>query len=418
LADVPYGENGFLSHMIKKIRIDQVVPGVYVHDFNCGWLHHPFLVNRMKLNTDKDVEKILKYSIRELYIDTEKGLDIDAAPTKQQADSEIQTEVDQLSMPTANSEQPSRLSDEIARAKKLIAEAKQTTQRLMGDVRLGKQIEMHQVEKIVEQMTESVLNNKDALISLLRIKTADEYTYTHSLAVSALCISFARQLEFDANQIRQIGVGGLLHDIGKMKVPPEILNKPGPLTEKEFEIMKTHVREGDRILNESTNLDAACICVTAHHHERLDGTGYPEGLKGDQISLFGQVAAIVDIYDALSSERCYKVAMSPHVALRKVFEWSQGYLNRNLVEKFIAHVGIYPIGTLVRLKSGYIAVVIDHGEKGSLTPVVRAVCDAVQRLPIEPFVIDLGIQRQIGNEHDIVCCEAPEKWHVRPEQYF
>ncbi|HMF51080.1 MAG TPA: HD-GYP domain-containing protein [Candidatus Saccharimonadales bacterium] len=403
--------------MIKKIRIDQVVAGVYVHDFNCGWLHHPFLVNRIKLNTDKDVEKILKYGIRELYIDTEKGLDIDAAPTKQEADSEIQTELDQLSMPTANSEQPSRLSEEITRAKKLITEAKRTTQRLMGDVKLGKQIEMHQVEKIVEQMTESVLNNKDALISLLRIKTADEYTYTHSLAVSALCISFARQLDFDADQIRQIGVGGLLHDIGKMKVPGEILNKPGPLTEKEFEIMKTHVKEGDRILNESTNLDAACICVTAHHHERLDGTGYPEGLKGDGISLFGQVAAIVDIYDALSSERCYKVAMSPHAALRKIFEWSQGYLNRNLVEKFIAHVGIYPIGTLVRLKSGYIGVVIDHGEKGSLTPVVRAVCDAVQRRPIKPFVIDLGIQRQIGNEHDIVGCEAPEKWHVKPEQY-
>ena len=404
--------------MIKKIRIDQVVAGVYVHDFNCGWLHHPFLVNRIKLNTDKDVEKILKYGIRELYIDTEKGLDIDAAPTKQEADSEIQMELDQLSMPTENSEQRSRLSEEIARAKKLIKEAKRTTQRLMGDVKLGKQIEMHQVEKIVEQMTESVLNNKDALISLLRIKTADEYTYMHSLAVSALCISFARELDFDADQIRQIGVGGLLHDIGKMKVPGEILNKPGPLTEKEFETMKSHVKEGDRILNESTNLDAACICVTAHHHERLDGTGYPEGLKGDQISRFGQVAAIVDIYDALSSERCYKVAMSPHVALRKLLEWSQSYLNRDLVEKFIAHVGIYPIGTLVRLKSGYIGVVIDQGEKGLLTPVVRAVCDAVQRRPIKPFVIDLAVQRQAENAHGIVGCEAPEKWHVKPEQYF
>lgn len=404
--------------MIKKIRIDQVVAGVYVHDFNCGWLHHPFLVNRIKLNTDKDVEKILKYGIRELYIDTEKGLDIDAAPTKQEADSEIQTELDQLSMPIANSEQPSGLRDETARAKKLIEEAKRTTQRLMGEVKLGKQIEMHQVKKIVEQMTESVLNNKDALISLLRIKTADEYTYMHSLAVSALCISFARQLDFDADQIRQIGVGGLLHDIGKMKVPGEILNKPGPLTEKEFEIMKSHVKEGDRILNESTHLDAACICVTAHHHERLDGTGYPEGLKGDQISLFGQVAAIVDIYDALSSERCYKVAMSPHLALRKLLEWSQSYLNRELVEKFIAHVGIYPIGTLVRLKSGYIGVVIDHGEKGLLTPVVRAVCHAVQRRPIKPFVIDLAVQRQAGNAHGIVGCEAPERWHVKPEQYF
>jgi putative nucleotidyltransferase with HDIG domain len=407
-----------ISHMIKKIRIDQAVPGVYVHDFNCGWLHHPFLVNRFKLSTDKDVENILKYGIRELYIDTEKGLDVEAAPTKQQADSEIQTELDQLSLPTANRGQPSSLSDEIAKAKKLIGKAKRTTHRLMGDVRLGKQIEMNQVENIVEQMTESVLNNKDALISLLRIKTADEYTYTHSLAVSALCISFARHLDYDADQIRQIGIGGLLHDIGKMKVPADILNKPGPLTEKEFEIMKAHVKEGERILRESTNLDEQCTCVTVHHHERMDGTGYPEGLKGDQISVFGQIAAIVDIYDALSSERCYKGSMSPHAALRKLLEWSQSYLNRELVEKFIVHVGIYPIGTLVRLKSGYIGVVIDQGERGLLTPLVRVVFDAIQNRPIEPFVIDLARHRQLANDDDIVACEGPEKWHVKPEQYF
>ena len=408
----------FTFPMIKKIRIDQVVPGVYVHDFNCGWLHHPFLVNRFKLGTDKDVEKILKYGIRELYIDTEKGLDVDDAPTKQEAETEIKTELDQLSMSTTNREQRSRLRDEVVRAKKLINQAKRTTQRLMGDIKLGKQIEMSQVDTIVEQMTESVLNNKDALTSLLRIKNADEYTYTHSLAVSALCISFARHLDYDDDRVRQIGVGGLLHDVGKMKVPAEILNKPGPLTEREFEIMKAHVKEGDRILRESTNLDEQCTCVTAHHHERLDGTGYPDGLKGDQISVFGQVAAIVDIYDALSSERCYKVAMSPHAALRKLFEWSQSYLNRELVEKFIAHVGIYPIGTLVRLRSGYIGVVVDQGEKELLAPVVRAVFDAVQNRPVEPFLIDLARHRRLANDDDIIGCEAPEKWRVKPEQYF
>jgi HD-GYP domain-containing protein (c-di-GMP phosphodiesterase class II) len=131
------------------------------------------------------------------------------------------------------------------------------------------------------------------------------------------------------------------------------LNKPGPLSEKEFEIMKQHVMHGDCILRQTGNIEEDSICVTAHHHERLDGTGYPERLKGDEISPFGQMAAIVDIYDALTSERCYKNPMAPTDALRKLFEWSDNYLNRDLVERFIAHLGIYPVGSVVRLQSGY-----------------------------------------------------------------
>src|ERR1043166_2538846 len=154
--------------------------------------------------------------------------------------------------------------------------------------------------------------------------------------------------------------------------------------------MKQHVKYGDCILKETTNIGEESIAVTAHHHERLDGTGYPQGLKGDEISLSGQIAAIVDIYDALSSERCYKKAMYPTVALSKLFEWSQSYLNRDLVEKFIAHLGIYPIGTLVRLENHFVGVVIDHGEKDLLHPVVRAVVDARKAKPITPIDIDLA----------------------------
>lgn len=404
--------------MIKKITVGQLKPGVFVHDFNCGWLHHPFLADQTKLKTDKDIEKVVKYGIRELYIDTDKGLDIDDAATEQEAEEAIQSGLDQL-VPLAPAQNNRRvLGEEIARAKQLIGEAKLTTQKLMHDVKLGKRMEINQVENVVEQMTDSVLHNRDALVSLLRIKNVDEYTYLHSMAVSALCISFAHGLEFDAAQIKQIGIGGLLHDIGKMHVPMEILNKPGPLSEKEFEIMKRHVKAGESTLQQYTNLDQGCTCVTAHHHERLDGTGYPEGLKGEQISLFGQIAAIVDIYDALSSERCYKKALAPTDALKKLFEWSPSYLNRELVEKFIAHLGIYPIGALVRLESSYIAVVIDHGEKDLLHPVVRAVFDIKKARPVKPFDIDLASQFRAGNAHGIVSCESSEKWQIRPVDYL
>lgn len=179
--------------MIKKIKVEHLKPGIFVHDFNSGWLHHPFLRNRIKIATDEDVETIVKYGIREVYIDTAKGLDVDDAPTQQEVATDLQTEIDKVPAPEQK-KSPRPLREEIVRARRLISEAKQTTRRLMDDVKLGKQIDLQQVEKIVDQLTHSVLNNRDALISLLRIKQKDEYTYMHSLAVSALCISFAHHL--------------------------------------------------------------------------------------------------------------------------------------------------------------------------------------------------------------------------------
>ncbi len=403
--------------MIKKIKVEHLRPGLFVHDFNSGWLHHPFLRNKIKIETDEDIDKILRYQIRELYIDTDKGLDIDDAPTQQEVAAEIQTGIDKVAMPV-KTESRRPLRKEMARARRLITDAKKTTRRLMDDVKLGKQIDVAQVETIVDRLTESILNNKDALISLVRIKQKDEYTYMHSLAVSALCISFAQHLGLDTTQIKQIGIGGLLHDFGKVKIPLEVLTKPGPLTEQEFEVMKTHVEHGEWILRRTTRIDESSIRVTADHHERLDGTGYPNGLRGDQISLFGQIATIVDIYDALTAERCYKDSIPPTEALKKLFEWSEGYLNRRLVEQFIAHVGIYPIGTLVRLRSGRIGVVVEHGEKGLLYPVVRVVFDGRRGHFVTPFDVDLSKKALSGDSDEIVACESPARWHFQPEYYL
>jgi hypothetical protein len=158
--------------------------------------------------------------------------------------------------------------------------------------------------------------------------------------------------------------------------------------------------------------------VIRHHHERLDGTGYPDGLKGDQISQFGQLSAIVDIYDALSSERCYKGAMAPTDALRKLMEWSEGYVNRGLVEQFIMHMGIYPIGTVVRLRSGFIGVVIEQGEKSLIDPVVRAVYDTKRDKLVVPFEINLSSRPAGLRLDEIIACEAPDSWNIRPETYL
>jgi HD-GYP domain-containing protein (c-di-GMP phosphodiesterase class II) len=404
--------------MIKKVKTEQLKPGMFIHDFNCGWLNHPFLRNRLLLKCDAEIEKILEHQIRDVYIDTNQGLDADNAPTAQFVDEVIQAELYKLEPEKPKNRSSARLAQEINYAKTILDESKKQTQVLMDTVRLGMKLDLPQVEVVVEKMTESVLRNKDALVSLSRIKNKDEYTYLHSLSVAALCISFGHYLDMEPKLIKALGVGGLLHDIGKVSVPSALLNKPDTLTEAEFEIMKTHVAQGTRILQDATGIDECSICVCQHHHERLDGTGYPEGLKGDQISKFGQIAAIVDIYDALSSERCYKHAMAPTLALRKLFEWSSYYLNRSLVEQFVLHMGIYPIGTVVRLRSGFIGVVVEQGERSLLDPVVRAVYDTKRAKTVVPFEINLS-SRPAGQQLDaIVNCEAPESWNFLTESYL
>jgi putative nucleotidyltransferase with HDIG domain len=408
--------------MIKKVKTEQLKPGMFVHDFNCGWLRHPFFRNRILLKCDAEIETILEHQITDVYIDTDHGLDPDDAPTKQFVDEFIQTELNQIETRANTVRQTVRgfvtVAEEMQHARLLRDETQRETQVLMDAVRLGMKLDLPQVEVVVDKLTESVLRNRHALVSLTRIKNKDEYTYLHSLSVSALCISFANHLGLDAKQIKALGVGGLLHDIGKINVPLELLNKPNALTEAEFEIMKSHVAHGERILQDTHGIDEFSICVCRHHHERLDGTGYPNGLKGGEISEFGQIGAIVDIYDALSSERSYKSALPPTDVLKKLFEWSGCYLNRSLVEQFVLHMGIYPVGSLVRLRSGFIGVVVEQGERSLLDPVVRAVYDTKRAKLVMPFEINLS-SRPAGQQLDeIVGCEAPAAWNIQPERYL
>ena len=354
--------------MIKKIKVKQLKPGMFIDDFNSNWLDHPFFNNSAKVKDEKIIEKIAKSGIQEVYIDTEKGLDVTDAPAKKDVEQEIQEELNKLSDTKLEANTRVPLKEEIVRARKIMTEAVKTMQALMEDVKLGKQIEIKQVEHIVENMTDSIFHNKDALISLSRIKQKDEYTYMHSLSVCALLIAFADQMNFNYTTIHAVGVGGLLHDIGKVKIENKILNKKGALSEEEFEEMKEHVKHGCLLMEQGLEIAETSVWVTAQHHERLNGTGYPGGLKGGEISNFGQMAAIVDVYDALTSDRCYRDKMHPTEALRKLFEWSDSYFNKELVEQFIRCVGIYPVGSLVRLASDLFAVVLDHNEKSLLHP--------------------------------------------------
>lgn len=404
--------------MIKKIRAEQLKPGMFIHDFNCSWLCTPFFQNKIKIKDEKTIEKIIKYGIHEVYIDSERGSDVINAQTEEDVKQEIQTEIDKVIEPKLEIKNLVTVQEELVLAKAVKKEAKQVAQNIMNDVKLGKQINTEKADHIIEKMVDSIFRNDQALVGLSRIKQTDEYTFMHSISVSVLMISFSKSLNFSRDLIKEVGIGALLHDIGKMKIPLEVLNKPGSLSNEELEKVKEHVVYSENILSQTPGIASSSILVAAEHHERCDGSGYPKGKKGEDISRYGQMAAIVDVYDAITSDRCYRTRREPTETLRKIFEWSKFHFNEKLVHSFIRCIGIYPVGTLIRLESDFLGIVLDQGENSLLHPIVRVVYDVNKGQFITPNDIDLAKPTGTGDEDRIISHESPSKWNIQPQDYL
>ena len=404
--------------MIKKIDVNDLTPGMYIHDLNCDWMNHPFLRNSFMLKNGAELGKIFDAGVHEVYIDTDKGLDVANAPTE----AEIQANLTQEMIALAASE-PGRiaqvaLEEEMARARNIRGQAHKLVRDVMSDVRLGKAVQLEAVEGMVENITGSILRNSGALVGLLRIKSKDDYTFLHSVSVCALMVTFGRSLGLDTALVRQAGLGGLLHDVGKAKVPDEILNKPGRLTDDEFEIIKLHPGDGHAVLLQTPGVGEIPLDITRHHHERMDASGYPDKLPGDQISMMAQMAAIVDVYDAITADRCYHKGIPPTEALRKIWEWSKFHFNPQLVQGFMRCVGIYPTGSLVRLESGRLAVVMQQNAVNMLQPKVKAIFSTKSNAYIPPVMIDLSRSIGAGGADAIVGHEDPLKLGIDTERFF
>ncbi len=404
--------------MIKKIKVEQVEPGMYVADFNCGWFEHPFLANTVFIKDAGIIAKIKEYGIKELYIDTLRGADVGGGGGKARA--EVQRELHEEMRRVF--EQPRKIlnavpvAEEVHRAKAVKFEAKKAVTTILNEARLGKQVELEQANHVVEKMVDSVFRNVDALTSLSRIKSKDQYTFMHSVNVCVLMIAFCRFIGVERDTIQKVGVGALLHDIGKMKVPDAILNKPGQLTDEEFEIMKGHVTHGHDMLIATPGIPYEAIEVASQHHERFDGSGYPNKLDHDGISRFGQMASIADVYDAITSTRIYHKGMEPAEAIRKIYEWSKHHFNEDLTQFFVKCVGIYPVGSLVRLESGLLAVVATPGEASILRPTVIAVYDTHKHLRLTPHELRLEDPKQ--EHHRITGYEDPHRFQINPLDYL
>jgi putative nucleotidyltransferase with HDIG domain len=434
--------------MIKAIPIQRARPGMWFHRLG-GDGTHPVFVRHSFLLTAQEIDVLRRGGVAEILIDSAKGLDCpdwpppassapeslqgdaveapaeppepplgleeqeppDERQPKDVADSEADAEAEAApAAAVAASKSESRvqraLEAELQSAQKLCLAAKGRMVELFSEARMGRAVSPAAVEPLVEEISASVTRHPDALISVARLKRHDDYTYLHSVAVCALMIALARQLRLPDDQIREAGIGGMLHDIGKAAMPLSVLNKPGALTDDEYRVMKAHPVRGFEMLREGGGASAAALEIALHHHEKFDGSGYPHGLAGEDIDLLSRMGAVCDVYDAISSNRPYKNAWSPAESVRRMAAW-KGHFDPQVFNAFVRSIGIYPVGALVRLQSEHLAVVLEQNDASLLTPKVRIFFHARKREAV--FLRDLDLAAPNCADR-ITGIESPEVW--------
>ena len=396
--------------MLKKISVDQLVVGMYLQELVGTWLDNPFWRANFVITKASDVALLRASRISEVWIDTAKGLDVAAPAEVVEAAKASPVELPDAEVAPLQPDlapQPVPIADELARAAQICAQSRQAVSDMFREARMGKAVDAQRVGELVQDISDSVARNASALISLARLKTVDDYTYMHSVAVCAMMIALARQLGFDGEAVRAAGVAGLLHDMGKALLPPGVLSKPGKLTAAEFAIVRSHPELGHRILVSGGNASQISLDVCLHHHEKVDGTGYPEGLKGRQISLYARMGAICDVYDAITSNRPYKAGWDPAESMRKMGEWAGGHFDPVVFQAFVKSLGIYPVGSLVRLGTDRLGVVTAQTAGSLTTPKVKAFYSIARKERIPAQEIDLS---QPGCTEKITAREDPAKW--------
>ncbi|WP_173047012.1 HD-GYP domain-containing protein [Nitrospira sp. KM1] len=383
--------------MKKHISIDELTVGMKILKLDKPWAETPFLRHRIRITQPQQINALRACGVRVLDVEVDEAQPetVTDAPLPASELAHDPTEIDSSGEGenSGRSQETRSFDEELPAARQAYHAAKDIIGRAMADARMGRDISMDVVSQVVTAMADSVLRNPDALTSLSRLKRFDEYTFFHSVNTSLLGLALGRNLGLGRQSLHHLGVGTLLHDIGKTRIPLEILNKPGRFEDNEFEIMKQHVMRGVEVLSETTGLSDPFLKPALEHHERVDGSGYPHHRRKADISEFGRIAAIVDIYDAITSDRCYHKAKPPHEALQFMYQLAQrGHVDGVLLQRFIQVVGVYPVGSCVALNTGETAIVRQVNREKPLQPCVLVVKSAGNTLLSTPEVTDLSQQ--------------------------
>jgi putative nucleotidyltransferase with HDIG domain len=353
--------------MTKKIPVSELSLGMYVTELDRPWLDSPFLFQGFALESP-DQLAALQECCEYVYVDESRGLDAQAG--------EAGEAVTDLTIPGVK-ETPARTSFRLAVRRVLEYRQKlyPHLQRVMEDARLGQLMDTRETRIMVQQLVELVAVNPQAALWLTNLKDRHSHTADHCFNTAVLGVAFGAHLGMSKDLLEQVGLGALMHDVGKMRTPVNILDKPGVLTEDEFDILKKHPVDGYQMLRKQGGFGDAALEVVHLHHERVGGQGYPFGLKGEEIPLHARVVAVAEVYDDISSDRVYHDGIPAANCLNMMFHWAPRDFGEDLMQEFIRCIGIYPIGSLVELNTGALGIVMSSNPDSRLKPVVMLVRD-------------------------------------------
>ena len=381
--------------MLKKVNVNDLKPGMYIVDVTMAWSDLLSIDKKLQIPDEETISRFKKSGFQEIFVDTSRFKSIKsetAVPTIKEA---VDTE-------------SSDLQEELKKAEQIRSEALSLAVSIMNDVKEGKTLIISQINDTVEKMVDSILRNKHAMVGLSKMQQKNQYIFEHAVNSCTLMVAFANSYGFDSDKQQELGVGAMLHDIGMMNIPSQVLNKPGKLSSFEEAELHKHVEYGYNILKDTVDIPESALEMTYQHHEKFNGLGYPLGLKNDSISLTGRMISIIDVYDAATSDRGYKKAITPSAALVEMLECSNQDFDGNLVHNFIQSVGIYPFGTLVKLKNKLVGMVVDVKSSELLHPKIRVVFNPEKGGLIAPFDLELNKHKE-DDSYKIAGVETKEK---------
>lgn len=387
------------SDSLTKISIDDLKPGMYVESIAAqkGNLQ---VASRGKVTSRVIVSQLRRRGVLAVLIDPTKQFEPDPEEVEEEP---VQEEEEQAPVPEKK-KQKLKFDQEIAVANKLHKKGKSIQKQLLNSVAKGLPTDISVPEEFSRNLVGSIDRNPNALLCLTKIREKDDYLLEHSLNVAILLANFAQYIGLEEEIVQELALSGFLHDIGKIKIPDKILHKPGRLSDQEMNIMRDHVVYGIEALEEM-QIPERMIKTVSEHHERLDGYGYPEGKRNDEVSFFGRMISIVDVYDALTADRVYKAGMPSQKALQILLKDTPDKYDRDLVQKFIKCIGIYPVGSLIKLSDETIAMVVKHNEESPLKPVVKVFYNAKGKHYMAPTDVDLSTSTKVTVEKAVLASD-------------